>query len=106
MMDTETRKVIAKMLVIHEQMSRKFVYSRRMKDLPELEAQHEATVSENAADDQKLRMHSEFKDICMADETQLWSMKLFDQQAEHLNCVIEVRERDREIDRIVGAMLR
>ena len=33
MMDTETRKVIAMMLVIFEQMSRKFVYSRRMKDL-------------------------------------------------------------------------
>ena len=28
MMDTETRKVIAMMLVILEQMSRKFVYSR------------------------------------------------------------------------------
>ena len=33
MMDTETRKVIAMMLVIFEQMSQKFVYSRRMKDL-------------------------------------------------------------------------
>ena len=43
MMDTETRKVIAMMLVILEQMSQKFVYSRRMKDLRELEAQHEAT---------------------------------------------------------------
>ena len=57
--DTETRKFIAMMLVIFEQMSRKFVYSRRMKDLRELE--HEATVSESATDDQKLRMHSEFK---------------------------------------------
>ena len=102
MMDTETRKVIAMMLVILEQMSRKFVYSRRMKYLRELEAQHEATVSESAADDQKLRMHSEFKAIGLADETRLWSMKLFDQQAEHLYCVIEVHERDREIDRIVG----
>ena len=33
MKDTETRKVIAMMLAILEQMSRKFVYSRRMKDL-------------------------------------------------------------------------
>ena len=50
MMDTETRKVTAMMLVILEQMSRRFVYSRRMKDLRELEAQHEGTVSENATD--------------------------------------------------------
>ena len=40
MMDTETRKVIAMMLVILQQMSRMFVYSRRIKDLRELEAQH------------------------------------------------------------------
>ena len=80
--DTETRKIIAMMLVILEQMSRKFVYSKRMKDLRELHAQHEATVSKNATDDQKLPMHSEFKAICLADETRLWSMKLFGQQAE------------------------
>ena len=49
MMDTETRKVIAMMLVILEQMNWQFVYSRRTKDLRELEAQHEATVSESAA---------------------------------------------------------
>ena len=36
--DTETRKVFAMMLVILEQMRRRFVYSRRMKDLRELEA--------------------------------------------------------------------
>ena len=59
MMYTETRTVTAMMLVILEQMSRKFVYSRRMKDLRELEAQHEATVSESATDDQK---HS----VCIA----------------------------------------
>ena len=61
MMDTETRKVIAMMLVILEQMSRNFVYSRRMKDLRELETQHEATVSESATDKKKFRLHSEFK---------------------------------------------
>ena len=38
MMDTETRKVTAMMLVIIEQMSRRFVYPRRMKDLRELGA--------------------------------------------------------------------
>ena len=57
MTDTETRKVIAMMFMILEQMSGEFVYSRRMKDLRELEAQHEATVWKSAADDQKLRMH-------------------------------------------------
>ena len=67
MMDTETRKVVAMLLVILEQMSRKLVYSRRMKDLRELEAQHEAIVSESATDDQKLRTHSEFKAICLTD---------------------------------------
>ena len=81
MMDTETRKVIAMMLVILQQMSRMFVYSRRIKDLRELEAQHEATVSESAADDQKLRFHSEFKAICLTDETRLWSLELSDQQS-------------------------
>ena len=97
MMDTKTRKVIAMMPVILEQMSRKFVYSRRMKDLRDLEAQHEATVSESATDDQKLRMHSEFKDICLTDETRLWSMEHSDQQAEHLR---EMHVRDSESDRI------
>ena len=61
MMDTGTRTVIAMMLVIVEQMSRNFVYSRRMKDLRELEAQHEPTVSESATDEKKFRLHSEFK---------------------------------------------
>ena len=36
----------------------------------------------------------------MADETRLWSMKLFDQQAEHLRYVIEMHLRDSESDRI------
>ena len=71
MMDTETRKVIPMLLVILEQMSRKFVYSRRMKDLREIEAQHEAKISKNATDDQKLRMHREFKAICLTDETRV-----------------------------------
>ena len=93
MMDTETRKVIPMLLVILEQMSRKFVYSRRMKDLREIEAQHEAKISKNATDDQKLRMHSEFKAICLTDETALWSMEYFDQQAEHLR---EMHARDSE----------
>ena len=39
-----------------------------MKDLRELEAQHEATVPKSTKDDQKLRMHSEFKAICFTDE--------------------------------------
>ena len=52
-----------------------------MKDLRELEAQHEATVSESATDDQKLRMHSEFTAICLTDESRLWSNELSDQQA-------------------------
>ena len=68
MMDTETRKVVAMLLVILEQLSRKFVYSRRMKDLRELEAQHEVIVSESATDDQKLRTHSEFKATCLTDD--------------------------------------
>ena len=97
MMDTETRKVIAMLLVILEQMSGKFVYSRRMKDLLELEAQDEATISKSASDDQKLRMHSEFKAICLTDETRLWSMECFDQQAEHQR---EMHARDSESDRI------
>ena len=97
MMDIETRKAIAIMLVILEQMSRKFVYSRRMKDLRELEAQHKATVSKSATDDQKLRMHSEFKAVCLTDETRLWSMEHSDQQAEHLR---EMHVRDEESDRI------
>ena len=88
------------MLVILEQMSRKFVYSRRMKDLRELEAQHEATVSESAADDQKLCMHGEFKAICLTDETRLWSMELSDEQAEHLRCVTEMHVRFSEKDKI------
>ena len=71
LVDTETRKVTAMMLVILKQMSRKFAYSRRMKDLRDLEAQHEATVSKSATDDRKLRMHSEFKAICVTDETRL-----------------------------------
>ena len=100
MMDTETRKVTAMMLVILEQKSRKFVYSRRMKDLRELEAQHVATVSESATDDQKLRMHGEFKAMCSADETRLWSKELSDQQAEYLRCVIEMHERFSEKDKI------
>ena len=100
MMDTEKRKVIAMMLVILEQMSRKFVYSRRMKDLRELEAQHEATVLESATDDQKLRMHGEFKAICSANETQLWSMELSDQQAESLRFVTEMHVRFSEKDKI------
>ena len=100
MMDTETRKFIAMMLVILEQMSRKFVCSRRMKDLRELEAQHEATVSESATDDQKLRMHSEFKAICLTDETRLWSMACSDQQAEYLRCVTAMHVRFSEKDKI------
>ena len=40
-----------------------------MKDLRELEAQHEATVSGSATDDQKFRMHSEFKAICLTGDT-------------------------------------
>ena len=87
------------MIVILEQMSRNLVYSSRMKDLRELEAQHEATVSESAADDQKFRMHSEFEAMCLADETRLLFMKLFD-QAEHLRHVIEMHVRDSESDRI------
>ena len=111
--DTETRKLIAMMLEILEQvkrrfksefepvhqkvvcqgqMSRKLVYSRRMKDLREL--------AESATDDQKLRVHSEFKAICLADETRVRSMKLFVQQAEHLRYVIEMHVRDSESDRI------
>ena len=100
MMDTETRKVIAIMLVILELMSRRFVYSRRLKDLRELEAQHEATVSESATDDQKLRMHSEFKALCLTDETRLWSMEHSDQQADYLRCVSEMHVRDSEKDKI------
>ena len=76
-------------------MSRKFVYSRRMKHLRELEAPHEATVSESATDDQKLRMHSEFKAIWL-----MWSMELSDQQAEHLRCVTEMHVRVSEKDKI------
>ena len=97
MIDTETRKVIAMMLVILEKMSRKFVYSRRMKDLRELEAQHEATVSESATDDQKFRMHSEYKAVCLTDQTRSWLMEHSDQQAEHLR---EMHVRDSESDRI------
>ena len=119
--DTEARKVIATLLEILEQengilksefemahrkvacqgqMSRKFVYLRRMKDLREFEAQHKTTVSESATDDQKLRMHSELKAMYLADETRLWSMKLFDQQAVHLHCVIEMHVRGGESDKI------
>ena len=68
-----------------------------MKDLRELEAQHEATVSGSATDDQKFRMHSEFKAICLTDETRLWSMEHSDQRAEHLR---EMHVRDSESDRI------
>ena len=68
-----------------------------MKDLRELEAQHEATVSKSATDDQKLRLHSEFKAICFTDETRLWSMEHSDQQAEHLR---EMHVRNSESDRI------
>ena len=71
-----------------------------MKDLRELEAQHEATVSRSATDDQKFRMHSEFKAICLTDETRLWSMEQMehsDQRAEHLR---EMHVRDSESDRI------
>ena len=96
---TETRKVFAMMLGILEQMSRKFVYSRCVKDLRELQAQHEATVLESATDDQKLRMHSEFKATCLADGRRLWSMKPFDQQADQ-HCVTEMHVRDSENDRI------
>ena len=71
-----------------------------MKDLRELEAQHEAIVSESATDDQKLRMHSEFKAICLMDETRLWSMELSDQQVEHLRCVTEMHVRFSENDNI------
>ena len=67
-----------------------------MKDLRELEA----TVSESATDDQKLRMHSEFKAICLTDETRLWSMELSDQQTEHLRCVTEMHVRFSERDKI------
>ena len=49
---------------------------------------------------QKVRVHSVFKAICLADETRLWSMKLFDQQAEHLHYVTEMHVRDSESDRI------
>ena len=106
MTDTETRKVIAMMLAILEQMSRKFVYSRRMKDLRELEAQHEATVSESATDDQKLSMHSEFKAINLTDETRLWSMEPSDQKAEHPRCVTEMHVRFSEKGQDFQAMLR
>ena len=61
---------------------------------------HEATVSESATDDQKLRMHSEVKAICMTDETRLWSMELSDQQGEHLHCVTEMHVRFSEKDKI------
>ena len=50
-----------------------------MKDLRELEAQHEATVPKSATDDQKLRMHGESKAICLTVETRLWSMEYYDQ---------------------------
>ena len=83
-LDTETRKVNATMLVILEQMSQSFAYSRRMKDLRELEVQHEAAVSESATDDQKFRAHSEFNAISWAYETRLWSMKQSVRQAEYL----------------------
>ena len=66
----------------------------KMKDLRELEAQHE---SGSATDDQKFRMHSEFKAICLTDETRLWSMEHSDQRAEHLR---EMHVRDSESDRI------
>ena len=42
-------------------------------------------------------MHGEFKAICLTDETRLWSMENFDQQAEHLR---EMHARDSESDRI------
>ena len=81
MMDTETREVTTMTLDILEQKNVKFklefepmhqemeckvqkcqmlLISRRMIGWRELDAQHEATVSENAPDDQKLRMNSEF----------------------------------------------
>ena len=89
MTDTETRKVIAMMLVRTEE--------REVCVLKTYErvAQHEATVSESATDDQKLRMHGEFKAICLMDETRLWSMELPDQQTEHLRCVTEMHVRFR-----------
>ena len=111
-MDTETREVTTMTLDILEQENVKFklefepmhqemecqvqkcqmlLISRRMKGWRELEAKHEATVSENAPDDQKLRMNSEFKAICMTDETRLWSMKYSDRQDEHLR---EMHVRD------------
>ena len=71
-----------------------------MKDLRELEAQHEATVSESATDDQKLRMHSEFTAICLTDESRMGSNELSDQQAEYLRCVTEIHERFSEKDKI------
>ena len=99
MMYTETREVTTMMLEILEQENAKFklefepkhqemecnvhecqmlVYSRRLKGWRELEPQHEATVSENATDDQKLRMNREFKVVCLTDETRLLSMKYSD----------------------------
>ena len=83
-MDTEMRKVNVTMLVIFEQMSLRFVYSRRMKDLRELEAQHEAIVLECATDGQKFRARSEFSANSWANETRLWSMELSDRQADYL----------------------
>ena len=65
--------------MILEQMSRRFVHSRRMKYMRELEAQHEATVSESAIDDQ---------------------MEHSDQPAEYLRCVTEMHVRFSEKDKI------
>ena len=45
-------------------------------------------------------MHSEFKAICLTDETRLWSMELPDQQTEHLRCVTEMHVRFSEKDKI------
>ena len=56
-----------------------------MKDLRELEAQHEATVLECATDGRKSRAHSEFSANSWANETRLWSMELSDRQADYLH---------------------